>query len=115
MTNVNPSNAGRSGQGLVSCGIEFCIRNVFHAAGPGHGKAVVSSYMLANEVAAKRGIMLSFRCILFTGHVTAISAIANIYYLFLRGTGIRTDNLTGYLEITSYFCVMLLGVYLALA
>ncbi|MEO0909115.1 MAG: nickel/cobalt transporter, partial [Pseudomonadota bacterium] len=83
---------------------------VFHAAGPGHGKAVVSSYMLANEVAAKRGIMLSFAASFLQG-VTAISAIT-ILLLFLRGTGIRTDNLAGYLEITSYFCVMLLGLYL---
>jgi ABC-type nickel/cobalt efflux system permease component RcnA len=32
---------------------------VFHAAGPGHGKAVISSYMLANERALKRGMILS--------------------------------------------------------
>ena len=29
---------------------------VFHAAGPGHGKAVVASYMLANERALRRGL-----------------------------------------------------------
>ena len=57
---------------------------IFHAAGPGHGKAVVSSYMLANEVAAKRGIMLSFAASFLQG-VTAISAIT-ILLLFLRGT-----------------------------
>lgn len=32
--------------------------------------------------------------------------------LFLRGTGIKTSNLAGSLEITSYFFVMLLGAYL---
>ena len=29
---------------------------IFHAAGPGHGKAVLTSYMIANETALKRGL-----------------------------------------------------------
>ena len=33
---------------------------VFHAAGPGHGKAVISSYLVANEETWKRGVVLSF-------------------------------------------------------
>lgn len=90
-------------------GLSFAY-GVFHAAGPGHGKAVISSYMLANEVAAKRGIMLSFASALLQG-ITAITVISAIM-LFLRGTGIKTSNLAGTLEITSYFLVMMLGVYL---
>ncbi|MBO6813259.1 MAG: nickel/cobalt transporter [Rhizobiaceae bacterium] len=93
--------------GLV--GLSFAY-GIFHAAGPGHGKAVISSYVLANEVAARRGIFLSFASALLQGG-TAILLITALV-LFLRGTGLRSDNLTGYLEISSYFCVMLLGLYL---
>jgi nickel/cobalt transporter (NicO) family protein len=33
---------------------------IFHAAGPGHGNAVISSYLVANQETARRGIALSF-------------------------------------------------------
>src|SRR5262249_15517488 len=33
---------------------------IFHAAGPGHGKAVIASYLVANEETWRRGVILSF-------------------------------------------------------
>ncbi|MEM7068587.1 MAG: nickel/cobalt transporter [Pseudomonadota bacterium] len=90
-------------------GLSF-LYGIFHAAGPGHGKAVISSYMLANEVAAKRGILLSFASAMLQG-VSAIVVIGAIL-LALRGSGIKTNDLAGFLEISSYFLVMLLGAYL---
>jgi hypothetical protein len=44
-------------------GVSF-LCGIFHAAGPGHGKAVISSYLVANEETWRRGIVLSLprRC-----------------------------------------------------
>src|SRR6516165_7385113 len=45
-------------------GLSF-FYGIFHAAGPGHGKAVISSYMVANEETWTRGVVLSFASALF--------------------------------------------------
>jgi len=83
---------------------------VFHAVGPGHGKVVISSYMLANEVAARRGIFLSFTASIMQG-VTAVLAIT-VFMFALRGTGVKSGELTFGLEIASYVGVMAVGLWL---
>src|SRR5271157_6335739 len=42
--------------GLIGLGLAY---GVFHAAGPGHGKAILASYMLANEKSLKRGAVMT--------------------------------------------------------
>jgi len=90
-------------------GLSF-LYGIFHAAGPGHGKAVISSYMIANEVAARRGIVLSFASA-FAQALTAIVVIAG-FALVLRGLGLRVADATKWLEIASYGAVTLLGAWL---
>ena len=104
----------RAGNGgvLLLVGMSFAY-GIFHAAGPGHGKAVISSYMLANEVAAKRGIILSFASA-FLQAIVAIALIAALT-LFLRGMGLRSGNVASFLEIASYVLVTLLGAWLLYA
>ncbi|MBX3598114.1 MAG: nickel/cobalt transporter [Rhizobiaceae bacterium] len=90
-------------------GLSFAY-GVFHAAGPGHGKAVISSYMLANEVALRRGIFLSFVSAFLQG-ATAIMIMA-LVFLALRGTAISMTDATWSLEIGSYALVTLFGAWL---
>lgn len=93
----------------VLVGLSFAY-GVFHAAGPGHGKAVISSYMLANEVALRRGVMLSF----VSAMLQAVSAIAimGAVFLVLRGTAISMTDATRFLEIVSYVLVTGFGAWL---
>jgi nickel/cobalt transporter (NicO) family protein len=83
---------------------------VFHAAGPGHGKAVISSYMLANEVALRRGVMLSF----VSAFLQAASAIVlmGAVYLALRGSSVSMTDATRFLEIASYVLITAFGLWL---
>ncbi|WP_442582349.1 nickel/cobalt transporter [Mesorhizobium sp. ASY16-5R] len=93
----------------VLVGLSFAY-GVFHAAGPGHGKAVISSYMLANEVALRRGIMLSFVSA-FLQALTAI-VVMTLVFLVLRGTAISMTDATWFLEIASYALITLFGAWL---
>ncbi|MEO3384854.1 nickel/cobalt transporter [Mesorhizobium sp. CAU 1741] len=98
------------GDGMwVMIGISFAY-GVFHAAGPGHGKAVISSYMLANEVALRRGVMLSFVSSMLQA-LTAI-AIMTVVFLLLRGTSVSMTDATRFLEIASYALVTGFGALL---
>lgn len=93
--------------GLI--GLSFAY-GVFHAAGPGHGKAVISSYMIANEIALKRGIVISLISALLQG-VVAI-ALVGAAFVILRGSGITMTQATQAMEIASFALVALFGAWL---
>ncbi|RWM12047.1 nickel/cobalt transporter [Mesorhizobium sp.] len=90
-------------------GLSFAY-GIFHAAGPGHGKAVISSYMVANEVALKRGILLSFVSALLQG-LTAVVVMVLAYFV-LRGTAVSMTDAAWFLEISSFVLVTLFGAWL---
>jgi ABC-type nickel/cobalt efflux system permease component RcnA len=97
------------GQVWMLVGLSFAY-GVFHAAGPGHGKAVISSYMLANEVALRRGVVLSFISA-FLQAATAIVVMLLAYFV-LRGTSVSMTNAAHFLEIASYVFVTGFGAWL---
>lgn len=83
------------------------LYGVFHAAGPGHGKAIISSYLLATESAVKRGVGLAF----MASFAQALSAIllVVILSLALSMTGFEVSQSIGSLERASYALVALVG------
>lgn len=83
---------------------------IFHAAGPGHGKAVISSYMLANETALRRGVLLSFVSAALQA-VTALVVMAAVF-LLLRGSSISMTDTAQFLEVSSYALIALFGLWL---
>jgi nickel/cobalt transporter (NicO) family protein len=83
---------------------------VFHAAGPGHGKVVISSWLLATENDLKRGLLVAFLSSLFQA-LTAI-IIVSILLLLVASVGAVVRDVTGYLESASYAMISLLGLYM---
>ena len=83
---------------------------VFHAAGPGHGKAVISAWLLATENELKRGVLISF----MSAVIQALTAILVVSVLFLvvARVGSTARNVAGVLESASYGLIALLGGYL---
>jgi nickel/cobalt exporter len=90
-------------------GISF-LYGIFHAAGPGHGKAVISSYLFANEETWRRGITLSFVSAAMQS-VTAI-AIVGIAAVLLGATAKLMGDAVRVIEIVSYVLIVLLGLRL---
>lgn len=93
----------------ILIGLSFAY-GVFHAAGPGHGKAVISSYMLANEVALRRGVLLSFISAILQGLVATLLMAA--VFLVLRGTSVRMTDAAWFLELVSYAAIAVFGAWL---
>jgi nickel/cobalt exporter len=63
---------------------------VFHAAGPGHGKAVISSYVVANGETWWRGVVLSFASAILQALVAV--AIVGIAAVLLGATRRTMDG-----------------------
>ncbi len=90
-------------------GISF-VYGVFHAAGPGHGKAVISSYLLANNETWRRGVTLSFASALVQS-LTAV-LIVGIAAVLLGGTAKMMGQAVRVIEIASYGLIVALGARL---
>ncbi len=86
------------------------VYGIFHAAGPGHGKAVISSYLLANEETWRRGITLSFAAAALQS-VTAIVIVA-IAALLIGATAKMMGDTVNDIETVSYALIILVGARL---
>jgi nickel/cobalt exporter len=90
-------------------GLSF-LYGVFHAAGPGHGKVVISSYVLANERQVRRGIVLSFASAMMQSVVAVVFVL--VAALALNATSLAMADAANWIGIASYGLVALLGLWL---
>jgi len=90
-------------------GLAF-LYGIFHAAGPGHGKAVISSYLVANEETWRRGVVLSFASALLQALVAV--AIVGIAAALLNATASTMKGAVDVIETASYGLIILIGLRL---
>ena len=83
---------------------------VFHAAGPGHGKTVISAWLLATENELRRGIVIAF----FSSIIQAVVAIllVSVLLLVVVSAGSTARDVAGFLESASYAMIGAMGLYL---
>jgi nickel/cobalt exporter len=99
---------GSAAYGLL--GLSFAY-GIFHAAGPGHGKAVITSYLFANGESWRRGVILSFASALLQSSVAI--AIVVIAAVLLGSTARVMGNAVRVVEIASYMMVAAIGLRMA--
>ena len=90
-------------------GLSF-LYGVFHAAGPGHGKVVISSYVLANETQVRRGVGLSFLSAMLQSLV-AIGLVL-VAALLLGLTSMAMNDAAHWIGVASYVLMVVLGLWL---
>ncbi len=83
---------------------------IFHAAGPGHGKTVISAWLLATENELKRGVVIAF----LSSVIQALVAILLVSALLLvvASAGSTARDVAGFLESASYAMIGAMGLYL---
>ena len=83
---------------------------VFHAAGPGHGKAILATYLVTHPAHVSRGVALAVASALCQGLV----AVALVYGLILVAGWIPREltQATAWAERASFILVMLMGALL---
>jgi nickel/cobalt exporter len=86
------------------------VYGLLHAAGPGHGKVIVSSYALAENYRIRRAIGLSFFSALLQA-VTAITLVGLLAGVF-NATSQTMTALAHYMELAGFGAIMLLGLWL---
>src|SRR5689334_17975258 len=86
------------------------IYAVLHAVGPGHGKTIISSYVIANEETVRRGVIISF----IAAGLQALTAVVlvGVLLIALGATGLQVNAWSNQLESISYAMIALVGPYL---
>jgi len=97
--------------GLLLVALISFLYGMFHAAGPGHGKTIVSSYFLANNAKLRHSVAIGY-LIAAVHSLTALSVVLVLYYLIrgLFSAGIEQAN--HYIQLVTFAVIAVLGGFM---
>ena len=100
-------------RGAITLALLSFVYGVLHAVGPGHGKTIISSYVVANEGTVRRGVIISF----IAAGLQALTAVVlvGVLLIALGATGLQVNAWSNQLESISYAMIALVGLYLLLS
>ena len=90
-------------------GVSF-LYGAFHAAGPGHGKAVISSYVVANEETWFRGVVLSLASAMLQALVAV--GVVGVAAALLNARASTMNGAVNVIESASYALIIVIGLRL---
>lgn len=97
---------------LVFLGLSFAY-GALHAAGPGHGKSVATSYVLARGLSARRGAALG--ALMGAAHAASAVLLVLVLHAIARGAMMNRFEATAiWMERGSYALVTCIGLWLVI-
>ena len=101
----------RSLSGFLFVMLVSLAYGMFHAAGPGHGKTIVSSFFLANNAKLRHSFVVGY--LIAIVHALAALAVVLILYYIIRGlfsTGIEQAN--HWIQLVTFGVIAVLGAFI---
>ncbi len=104
----------RSLAGLLFVMLVSLVYGMFHAAGPGHGKTIVSSFLLANDAKVRHGIIVGY--LIAAVHAIAALAVVLILYYLIRGLfSVGVKQADHYIQLVTFGVVAVLCALMLVA
>jgi ABC-type nickel/cobalt efflux system permease component RcnA len=107
---VKDLKSGNPMAGALTLAALSFLYGILHAVGPGHGKTIISSYVVANEETVRRGVIISF----IAAALQALTAVVLVSVLLfgLNASGLQINAWSNQLESVSYALIAVVGLYL---
>ncbi len=110
ITNLIKENSSKS---ILLLFLFSFIYGIVHALGPGHGKAVVTSYFVSNKSQIKSGIFAG-ALIAFIHSISAIIITGSIYLIIKKTVLANFEDISLIIKKISFSTIMAIGLFLFL-
>lgn len=101
----------RSLAGLLFVMIVSLVYGMFHAAGPGHAKTIVSSFLLANDAKIRHSIIVGY-LIAIVHAIAALAVVLILYYLIRGFFSVGVEQADHYIQLVTFGVIAVLGGFM---